>query len=520
MPISESQHSSIRNSTSFKKIISKLRMSTILLIYTFLILGLSLAILVTCQNIQLLLATDQVQIISEQILTLQNKKALSIQSQDAMEVLQFAFQMISTKMSKLVFFNYWMHTTDLQILQEIQHCKTMQQLNQQIQFSSSCYTFSGNFSFKDVETRPFIKFTNLFQTHQLTFDFYLVSQQIYLISFADNLFTVYFPTKPQNETLEAIQQQWFTNYTYELQTTKQFIPYQISKLFQMSNYNYLLATFSTLLFNTKRQMTGIASLLINFPQLQNFLYMDKLSLMILHEDGTLVYSKSFIEHQIENTFDLIYNQTLTGFNITDWEDIKYSINHSTYPIYKYNSILKQYVYIKASQLNHTQLIALTLQNNTYEKEISSVLDGQIQKVISWFTNMSIYAILVDVIIVLLTILPLKFLFYSTNLVLDMMIKYLNGKFDYKFKDDVFNHNFFQSNDNSLSKFYESYQKLDKALNKTQFEKSEQCKLIESFQFEKNQKIKLIYPQNQLYDKHENIPAQLFYSLIKVHREEN
>ena len=76
--------------------------------------------------------------------------------------------------------------------------------------------------------------------------------------------------------------------------------------------------------------------------------MNKLSLMVLHEDGTLVYSKSFINHQMENTFDLIYNETLTGFNFTDWEDIKYSINHTIYPIYKYNSLLDQNVYIKAS----------------------------------------------------------------------------------------------------------------------------------------------------------------------------
>jgi len=53
--------------------------------------------------------------------------------------------------------------------------------------------------------------------------------------------------------------------------------------------------------------------------------------------------------------------------------------------------------------------------------------------------MSLYAILVDVIIVLLTMLPLRILFRSTNLVIDMMIKYLNGKFDYKMKDEVFNH---------------------------------------------------------------------------------
>lgn len=108
----------------------------------------------------------------------------------------------------------------------------------------------------------------------------------------------------------------------------------------MSNYNYLLAAYSNILFNPKLQVTGIASLLINFPKLQNFLYMDQLSLMVLDEKGTLVYSKSYIDHQMENKTDFIYNETLTGFNITDWEEIKKSINQTTYPIYKYNSLLK------------------------------------------------------------------------------------------------------------------------------------------------------------------------------------
>ncbi|CAD8142976.1 unnamed protein product [Paramecium pentaurelia] len=519
MPISKSQKSNSIYQTGLKKITQKLRMSTILLIYTFIILGFSLAILIICQNIQLSLATDQVQLISEQILSLQNKKALSIQSKDAMYVLKFAFYMITSKMSKLVFLNYWMNTVDLKIVQELQHCNIMQQLNQQIQISSNCYTIFGNFSLQDAQIKPFENMVNLLHTHQYTFDFYIVSQQIYLISIVDNLFTVYYPTKPQNETLEAFQQQWFTNYTQELQTTKQFIPYKISKLFQMTNYNYLLATYSNILFNPKLQITGIASLLINFPKLQDFLYMDKLSLMILDEDGTLVYSKSFIDHQMENKTDYIYNETLTGFNITDWEEIKLSINQTIYPIYKYNSLLKQNVYIKASQLPQTELIALTLSNNTYEQEIASVLNGQIQKVVSWFTNMSLYAILVDVIIVLLTILPLRLLFRSTNLVLDMMIKYLNGKFDYKMKDEVFNHQFLQSNDNSLSKLYETYQKIDKTLNNSQFEKSEQCKIIEAFRFLKNEKIKLIYQKDALYDQEDFIPSQLFHSLIKVHQED-
>ena len=41
-------------------------------------------------------------------------------------------------------------------------------------------------------------------------------------------------------------------------------------------------------------------------------------------------------------------------------------------------------------------------------------------------------------IIMITIIPLKFIFNSTNIIIDKMIRYLNGKFDYKLKDNLIN----------------------------------------------------------------------------------
>lgn len=44
--------------------------------------------------------------------------------------------------------------------------------------------------------------------------------------------------------------------------------------------------------------------------------------------------------------------------------------------------------------------------------------------------------MIGIIIILVTLIPLKFMFKSTNIVIDKIIRYLNGKFDYKLKYDL------------------------------------------------------------------------------------
>ncbi|CAD8059512.1 unnamed protein product [Paramecium primaurelia] len=501
-------------------LISKLRMSSILLIYSFSIFCLSFIIVLVCSNIQLNVATNQVQEISEQLLSLQNNRALNIQSQEIIQILSFIFYMITTKMSKLNSIYYWSSQIDLKINQEIMPCKVSQQFNENIQKYIACYSNSDYFQQSNMEDVQLVKLMNLLYINQYTFDFFIVSNQVYLVSFLDNLLTGYYPTKLKNESLEIIQQEWFINYITELKQSKQFIPYKLSPLIRMDNYDYLLSAFSMVFVDQKFNLGGIGSLLINLRNIEEFVYVKSLSIILIYDDGIILYTKSYINQGIAKDLVYIYDEEKTGFNISDWNDIKYSINNSATPVYKYNSLLKSNMYIKASQQPNTPLISLILTNLTYENEIIKVLDDQISIVLSWYTQTNLYTIMIGIIIILLTLVPLKLMFKSTNIVINKIIRYLKGKFDYKLKYDLMSGTKFQSHNNSLNQLQISYQKLDQVLNSSQFKKQEQCKIFEKFQFKRQEQMKLNISLNQLNDFNQSLNLKQFNQLIKHQIEES
>ncbi|CAD8152743.1 unnamed protein product [Paramecium octaurelia] len=499
--------------------ISKLKMSTILLIYSFSIFCLSFVILLICSNIEMNIATNQVQEISEQLLPLQNNRALNMQSQEIIAILNFTFYMITKKMEKLSIINYWSSSIDLKINQEIMPCKVSQQFDDSIQKYFACYSYSEYFQQSRIEEVQFFKLLNLLYINQYTFDFFIVSQQIYLVSFLDNLLTGYYPTKLKNETLEIIQRDWFISYMLELQQGKQFEPYKLAPIVKMENYDYPMSAFSMVMFDSKYMVGGVGSLLINLRNIEQFVYVSSLSIILVYDDGIILYTKSYINEGIAKSRMYIYDEEQTGFNISDWNDIKYSVNNSATPIQKYNSLLKCNMYIKASQQPNTPLISLVLTNLTYENEIIKVLDDQIAIVLSWYTQTNLYTIIIGMIIILGTLIPLKFMFKSTNVVIDKIIRYLNGKFDYKLTYDLLDRTEISSHNNSLNQLEISYHKLDQVLNKSQFKKSELCTIFEHFQFEKQEKIKLDISFKQLNDYNQQLNLKQFSQLIKYQIEE-
>ncbi|CAK70291.1 unnamed protein product (macronuclear) [Paramecium tetraurelia] len=501
-------------SKSLNHQISKLKMSTILLIYSFSIFCLSFLILLVCSNVQMNVATNQVQEISEQLLPLQNNRALNIQSKEIIAILNFTFYMITTKMTKLSIINYWSSSIDLKINQEIMPCKVSQQFDDNIQKYFACYSNSEYFQQSKIEDVQFFKLLNLLYINQYTFDFFIVSQQIYLVSFLDNLLTGYYPTKLKNETLEIIQREWFINYMIELKQSEQFQAYKLSPTIRMENYDYLMSAFSMVLFDSKYMVGGIGSLLINLRNIEQFVYVSSLSIILVYDDGLILYTKSYINQGIAKSMMYIYDEEQTGFNISDWDDIKYSINNSAIPVQKYNSLLKCNMYIKASQQPNTPLISLVLTNLTYENEIIAVLDDQIAIILSWFTQTNLYTILI------ITLIPLKYMFKSTNIVIDKIIRYLNGKFDYKLTYDLLDKTQVSSKNNSLHQLEISYQKLDKILNKSQFKKSELCNILEHFQFEKSENMKLNISFNKLNNFNQTLNLKQFSQLIKYQIEES
>ncbi|CAD8066684.1 unnamed protein product [Paramecium sonneborni] len=501
------------------KLFSNLRMSTILLIYSFLIFCLSFSLLIACSNIQFNITANQVKNISEQLLTQQNNIALNIQSQEIIDILSFNFNTITTKMAKLSLINKWSSTLDMKINQEILHCQKSQQIDEKIQRTLVCYSNSDNFLSRKIDQNQFFKLMNLLQINQYTFDFFAVSHELYLVSFLDNHLTGYYPTKLKNETSEIVQQEWFLNYTIQLQQSNQFIPYKLTPLIRMDNYDQILSAFSIVLFDQQKVVRGVGSLLINFRNIQQFFYVSNLSIILVYDDGIILYTKSYINNSITKDLFYIYDEQKTGFNNSDWNDIKYSIKNSVKPIYKYNSLLKCYMYIKASQQPNTPLISLILTNLTFENKIIQVLDDEISKILSWYTQSSLSFITIGISILLITLIPLKFIFNSTNIVIEKMIQYLKGKFEYKLKDNLFSRIQSQSHNNSLKQLEYSYHKLDSILNESQFKKSEQCLVFENFRFIKSQNIQLNICFEQLNDYNQQLNQRQFIQLIKIPFEE-
>ncbi|CAD8062753.1 unnamed protein product [Paramecium sonneborni] len=501
------------------KLFSNLRMSTILLIYSFLIFCLTFSILILCSNIQLNVTKNQISETSEQLLTLQNNRALNIQSEKIQDILSFTFNMIITKVAKLSLINYWSSSLDLKINQEIMPCQASQQFNENIQRTLVCYSNSNHFQQRNIDKIKIFKLMNLLYINQYTFDFFTVSHEVYLVSFLDNFLTGYYLTKLKNESFEIVQQEWFLNYTIELQQSNQIVPYKLSSLIKMENYDNILSAFSIVLFDSQFIVGGVASILINFHNIAQFAQVSSLNIILVYDDGLILYTKSYINFGIAKDLLYIYDEQQTGFNNSDWKDIKLSIDNTLKPIYKYNSLLKCQMHIKASRQPKTTLISLILTNLTFENEITYVLDDEISKVLTWHTQTNLYFITIGVIIILITLIPLKFMFNSTSIVIAQMIRYLNGKFDYKLKDNLLNRIQSQSNNNSLKQLQFSYQKLDQILNKTQFKKSEQCLAFENFRFTKQQNIKLNFCFEKLIDQNQCLSQKQFVQIIKFPNEE-
>ncbi|CAD8066686.1 unnamed protein product [Paramecium sonneborni] len=463
---------------------SKFRMSTILLIQSFFILAFTFANLIICLKLQISLTSNQIEEISKQQLHLQNSKALQIQSSQATDVLRIALSMSVRKMEKLVSLNYLAPLIDFDSIQNISSCRQAQFLKEKIQRVTICISYQENQEQQNLNNTQLISFLNLFQTYQEIFDFSIISRQLYFVSPQDNFLTAYYPIKLKNETIELIQYEWFIKYLTELQQTKN--P-QFSTLFpqvKLQNYEYLLAAFAMLMIDKTNQINGIAVQIINFPELSHFLFIENLNIILVYEDGKILYTQSYMYNGLEKEIKYIFNETVTGFNYSDWQLIKYSLN-SNFPIQIQNTLLNQSVYIKVKQIPQTPLISLILTNITYENEISKLLNEQLDSILNWQLTLTSYSAFASVFIILLSLIPLKSIFKPTQVVIYMMIKYLLGKFDNKIKDQVIRKNQLQQIDNVLNQFYQAYQRLDITLNQSQYTKSDHCMLIEKFQYEVN-----------------------------------
>ncbi|CAD8154930.1 unnamed protein product [Paramecium octaurelia] len=467
---------------TINRIKSKFRMSTILIIYSFFILAFTFANLLICLTLQINLASNQVEDISNQQLTLQNSKALNFQSQETTHLFQNAFQLAILKMEKLAILNLQASIQNMESRQNISTCQQAQQFDETLQKVTLCLSNLEVQNRSTSQNIQFISFLNVFGGLIFTFDFSIISKQLYIVSPHDHFLTAYYPTKQKNETKELVEQEWFINYTTVVLHSSNPTFFKLIPYINLPNYDYLLAGLTMLMVDKNYQINGIAVQILNFPQLTKILYMESLNIILVYEDGKIMYTQSFVNNGLEKQIRYIFNETISGFDYSDWELIKSSLNF-VYPLYIYNSLLNQNVYLKAKQIPNTPLISLILTNITYENEMSKLLQEQMDSILNWQLTLVTYTSSLSILIILLSLIPLRSLFKPTQVVIEMMMKYLLGKFDYKLKDQVIRENKISQLNNVLNQLYQAYQRLDITLNQSQYVKNEHCLLIEKFYYQ-------------------------------------
>ncbi|CAD8056736.1 unnamed protein product [Paramecium primaurelia] len=499
---------------AINRIKSKFRMSTILIIYSFFILAFTFANLAICLNLQITLTSNQIEEISNQQLKLQNSKALNIQSQETTHLFQIAFQMAISKMEKLTTLNLITSIQGVDTVKNISSCHMAQQFDDSIQQVTLCLSNQATQEQQTNYSKQFISFLNVFESLQQIFDFPIISKQLYLVSPYDHFLTAYYPIKQKNETKELVQYDWFINYTTEIQQSQNPSFFKLIPYVKLQNYEYLFAALTILMIDKNYQINGIGVQIINFPLLSRILFIENLNIILVYEDGKIMYTQSYINNGLEKEIRYIFNETVSGFNYSDWELIKYSLNLN-YSIQIYNRLLNQNVYIKAKQIPDTPLISLILTNITYENEIQKLLHEQIDSIQNWQLTLISYSTLASILIILLSLIPLRSLFKPTQVVIEMMIKYLLGKFDYKLKDQVIRENEIQEMNNVINQFYQAYQRVDITLNQSQYVKNEHCMLIEKFYYQQNIGFMLNLSFENLKNNNEQISLSEFQKFIAI-----
>ncbi|CAK75704.1 unnamed protein product (macronuclear) [Paramecium tetraurelia] len=393
--------------------------------------------------------------------------------------------MAISKMEKLAILNLKTSIQDVDASQRISNCQQAQQYDEPIQKVAICLS---NLKVQNESTnssnhnKKFISFLNVFEGLQNIFDLPIISKQLYFVSPHDHFLTAYYPTRQKNETKELVEYEWFINYITEIQKNSNPSFFKLIPYINLPNYDYLLAGLTMLMIDKNYQINGIAVQILNFPQLTKILFIETLNIIMVYDDGKIMYTQTYVYNGLEKQIRYIYNETISGFNYSDWELIKSSLNFK-YPIYIYNSLLNQNVYLKAKQIPNTPLISLILTNLTYENEISKLLNEQIDSILNWQLTLITYTSSISILIILLSLIPLRSLFKPTQVVIEMMMKYLLGRFDYKLKDQVIRENKISQLNNAINQLYQAYQRLDITLNQSQYVKNEHCILIEKFYYE-------------------------------------
>ncbi|CAD8085875.1 unnamed protein product [Paramecium sonneborni] len=289
---------------------------------------------------------------------------------------------------------------------------------------------------------------------------------------------------------------------------------EVYKLF-IEQYDYQFSITHSL-FNSEKQFFGMAKTLltINDPSFEYVLY----NIMLINYAGQVLYNGMEMWQNLTDIF-YIYNETITGFNSTDWYQIEKHAVHrlnkndqATQILILFNKYHQQYVHVQSEKFkkeNFTLIIFTNVSSiNIMEKQFFDIEQSFI------FWNFLAAAIVISISSLTFTISLIiinsicKPLTKLTNQVSLHVLQLGNNINQQLFK--MFNKNI--NSLNLLKNLNNKFLNFQKLLLQSQTKKCQNCRLLEKMTFNKkesNINTKIIRKQNI------QIPEFIYVEQIKV-----
>ncbi|CAD8133252.1 unnamed protein product [Paramecium pentaurelia] len=377
----------------------------------------------------------------------------------------------------------------------LEYCLFKDDINEnQIRYSAAqfCYQAGGvsdHFTLpkNDKTIEIFNQTTQILNQFTISFPVTLES----ILSYADLSDTQFYAAYPLAYSVKGYEPKkrlWYTNHIQQMKLNPQS-DFFYSPAFLVVHLQTYAISLTHTLFNSKQEKIGMAQQMIQLVDsaIQDLPY----NALLINKEGQLVLNAADFYYDSRN-INYIYNQTLTGFNESDWEfmkqlskdksNLKYCDEYeNVYCLYDklYNSTIILYT----SQLKNENFTILLYTNFTLQQQVNEqmeLLQKGLVEVVKRICFEHIGSIIIITVVSMLAVrmlfLPLK---YLMNSIKNHILQIGNNLNREMFK---ILHNAKRRRGNTFSKLTFEILKFQDILNTRKSQRNPICNQIENFQY--------------------------------------
>ncbi|CAD8177159.1 unnamed protein product [Paramecium pentaurelia] len=350
------------------------------------------------------------------------------------------------------------------------------------------------------------------------YDLLFSIESSYFIQVVDNSdykFDIVYPIGMLINGYDPKTRPWYVNHIkqMEVHSNELYFYSEVYKVF-IEQFDYQFSITHSL-FNSKKQFIGIAKTMLttNDPSFEYVLY----NIILINYAGQVLYNGMEMWQNLTDIF-YVFNETITGFNQTDWYKIEqHAINrlsrdNSNQILILYNKYHKKFVHVQCEKFqkeNFTLIIFTNVSSiNIMEKQFQEIE----QSFIFWYflaasIIISICSLTITISLIVINSIcqPLIKLTNQVSLHVLQLGNNINQQIFKMFNKQIYSLNLL----NNLNNKFMNFQEL---LLQSQTTKCETCRLLEKMNFNKkesNINLKLIQNQNIL------LPEFRFVEQIQV-----